>query len=123
LVLHDESGNERIVLKAEKDNPRIEIFNSEKKLVAQMGANERGLSYIHFCDSKGIPRLELNGGDIGSRLAFIDENSAPRLEINATGSPLLLFSDEKGRRILEVLKEGPKLTFFDKDGEPFFTKP
>lgn len=122
LVLHDETGKERIVLKADKDDPRIQIFNSDGKLVTLIG-NKRGVSYLIYADSKGIPRLELIGGDVGTRLGMMDENSVPRMDISASGNPLLLFRDEKGRRILEVLKNGPKLTFFDKEGKPLFSKP
>jgi hypothetical protein len=121
LVLHDESGKERIVLKAEKDNPAIQILNPAGNPVAQIGAKEG--AHIHFYDSKGTPRLVLASGDKGAKLLFLDENSLGRTEISDSDSPLLLLRDEKGRRILEVLKEGPSLTFFDKEGKPLFTKP
>ncbi len=123
LVLHDESGKERIVLKTDEDYPRIQILNSNGKVVTEIGANKRGIAFISFFDSKGIPRLGMNGGDWGSRLIMMDEDSTLRMQINAIENPLFCLHDEKGNRILEVLKDGPKLTFFDKKGKPLFTKP
>jgi hypothetical protein len=107
----------------EKDTPKIQIFNAAGKLVAQMG-HGRG-PFIHFMDSKGIPRVELSALDTGARLSLLDEHM-DRAEINVTNNnknPALLLRDEKGRKILEVLKEGPKLTFFGRDGKPLFTRP
>jgi hypothetical protein len=121
LAVRDESGKERIVLKVEKDTPLLQILNSAGKPVAQMGY--RRLSFIHFIDSNGRPRMELAAGDTSARLALLDEH-ADRAEINVGGdNPLLRLRDEKHRRVLEVVKEGPRLTFFDGDGKPLFTKP
>lgn len=122
LVLHDASGKERIVLMADKDKSWIDFFDSNGKPVSGIICGRRGSSLV-FGDSKGIPRLALHATDAESGFNLMDEKSTPRVEINTKGKPLLLFRDEKGRKILEVLKAGPKLTFFDKDGKPLFTKP
>lgn len=121
LVLHDEAGRERIVLKTDNDDPRIQLFNSDGKLVAVLGS--KGGASLVFCDSKEIPRLGMYATDADVRLHFMDKNSGPRMELSGQKDPLLRFRDEKGRRILEVLKDGPKLTFFNDKGKPLFGKP
>jgi len=102
--------------------PQLLLRDETGTTRARLAAFQR-MSYLHFYDAKGEPRLELACGEDWARLSMVDKESSPRADFGFAGKTVLGLYDEQGRGILEVLKEGPRFIFYDGAGKPLFSKP
>jgi len=142
IVLDDENGKTRAMLRVGKDGPSLELFDENRKpratlFVSKTGpalglSDENGKtrvllamvkdggSSLMMCDENSVGRVSLFMGKDGyPGLDLFDENFNPRamLAVGKDG-PSLGLSDENGKTLLGVGKDGPSLGLIDENRKP-----
>jgi hypothetical protein len=121
FVLRDAEGKERAVWGVGREGPHLSLLDTEARGRVVLAVTKGG-AYLHLQDGDNRPRLELTAETGWSPLNVNDDDTL-RATVGWGREPMLGLFDEKGGKVIEVVKEGHRLALYDADDQVTFSKP